>query len=207
MLVTEATEWLKQSGQKQFLAMHAQVGYPFYRGLWLGGEPMCPVTLPQLQIAFEVGGYKNTQESIFMVRQMSSPPAEIKPAVAVEFIEVAAEMKHEPMRESWLGFEPRRTKAFSGEEEIGSIGWVIQPHLDRLGVACLNIWSLGVKEGYRRRGLASALVLQVMARGYTLGARFASVGTQLWNAPAHATYAKLGYQPYCVLTGRTLQLE
>ena len=34
-LVSEATNWLKKSGQKRFLAIHAQMGYPFYRGLWL----------------------------------------------------------------------------------------------------------------------------------------------------------------------------
>jgi GNAT superfamily N-acetyltransferase len=207
ILVAEATNWLKQSGQPQFLAMHAQVGYPFYRGLWLGGEPMGPVTLPQLQLAFEVGGYKNTQESIFMAAQMAAPPPEITPAVAVEFATQAAEMKHEPMRESWLGFEPMRTTAYSGGQEVGGIGWVIQPHLERLGAPCLNIWSLGVKEAQRRRGIASALVAHAMGQGYALGARFASVGTQLWNAPAHATYAKLGYRPYCVLVGRTLILQ
>jgi GNAT superfamily N-acetyltransferase len=206
-LVDEATNWLKQSNQSFFLAMHAQVGYPFYRGLWMGGEPMGLVALPQLQVAFEVGGYKTTQESIFMVREMSSPPVEISPTRAVEFVEAPAEMKHEPMRESWIGFEPRRTRAFSGEEEAGSIGWVIQPYLDRLGAACMNIWGLGVKEPYRRHGIASALISKAMAEGYAQGARFASVGTQLWNGPAHATYAKLGYQPYTILVGRTLYLD
>ena len=213
-LVAEATNWLKLSGQVRFLAMHAQLGYPFYRGLWVGGEPMCPVTLPHVHLALETGGYKNTQESIFMAAEMTSPPplerprrGEVAPATAIEFVEAPAEMKHEPMRESWIGFEPLRTRVFVGQEEAGSIGWVIQPHLDRLGAPCLNIWSLGVKETYRRRGLASALVARAMARGYALGARFASVGTQLWNAPAHATYAKLGYRPYCLVVGRTLNLS
>ena len=31
-LVSEATAWLRKSGQSKFLAIHAQVGYPFYRG-------------------------------------------------------------------------------------------------------------------------------------------------------------------------------
>lgn len=206
-LVTEATNWLKQSGQGQFLAMHAQMGYPFYRGLWVGGEPMCPVTLPHVHLALEVGGYQNTQESIFMAAEMVSRPAELNPEETVEFVEAPAEMKHEPMRESWIGFEPMRTRAFIGEEEVGSIGWVIQPHLDRLGAPCMNVWGLGVKEAHRRQGIASALISRAMARSYALGARFASVGTQLWNAPAHATYAKLGYRPYCMVVGRTLNFQ
>ena len=142
-----------------------------------------------------------------MVAKMGSPPQVAPPALTIEFVEAAAEMKHEPMRESWIGFEPMRTRALSGEAEVGSIGWVVQPHLDRLGAPCMNIWGLGVKEAYRRQGIATALVSHAMAHSYSLGARFASVGTQLWNAPAHATYAKLGYRPYCVVVGRTLELQ
>jgi GNAT superfamily N-acetyltransferase len=205
-LVHEATNWLKKSGQLQFLALHAQVGYPFYRGLWLGGEPMGPVTLPHQQLALEVGGYKNTQESIFLTAAMPLAPPEHAATVAIEFETAGAVMAHQPMAESWIGFSPMRTKAWRNGEEAGTIGWVILPYLDRLGAPAMNIWGLGVKEPYRRQGIASALISQAMRQSYGLGARFASVGTQLWNGPAHASYAKFGYQPHCVLVGRTLNL-
>jgi GNAT superfamily N-acetyltransferase len=205
-LVNEATAWLKKSGQKRFLAIHAQQGYPFYRGIWMGGEPMCPMTLPHVHMVLEVRGYKNTQESIFMAIEMISQPKEMKPAVAIEFDHAAAGMAHEPMRESWIGFEPMRTRAFADGTEVGSIAWVILPHVaERLGAPCMNVWGLGIREQYRRKGIATALVLQAMIRSYELGARFASVGTQLWNAPAHATYAKIGFKPYCMVAGRTLE--
>ena len=207
-LVAEATTWLKQSGQKQFEAMHAKVGYPFYRGLWFGGEPMCPAAMPHLQLAFEVGGYKNTQESVFMVVEMASPPKEVSPAVQLEFVESAAEMRHEPMRESWIGFEPMRTRVLVSGEDVGSIAWVMLPHVaEQLGAPCMNIWGLGVREPHRQKGIASALISRAMARSYALGTRFVSVGTQLWNAPAHATYAKLDFKPHGVLVGRTLDLN
>src|SRR5437879_4510401 len=61
-LLSEATEWLRRSGRREIEALHAQAGYPFYRGLWLGGEPMAPATMPHVQIALDVAGYKNTQE-------------------------------------------------------------------------------------------------------------------------------------------------
>jgi GNAT superfamily N-acetyltransferase len=207
-LVAEATAWLKQFGRKEILAMHAKVGYPFYRGLWMGGEPMCPATLPHVQLAFEVGGYKNTQESIFLAAEMASPPKEVSADVKVEFVESAAEMRHEPMRESWMGFQPMRIRALVNGEDAGSIAWVMQPHVaERLGAPCMNIWGLGVREAHRRKGVATALVSRAMALSYTLGARFASVGTQLWNAPAHATYARLGFVPHCILVGRTLEVN
>jgi len=207
-LVAEATAWLKGSGQNMLLAMHAQVGYPFYRGLWLGGEPMCPAALPHVHIAFEVGGYRTTQESIFMTIKMDQPPKETSAEVALELVDSDAAMAHEPMRESWIGFKPMRTQALMGDEGVGSIAWVILPHVaDRLGAPCMNIWGMSVKEEHRRKGIATALVSHAMSRSYERGARFASVGTQLWNAPAHATYAKLGFSPRQIVMGRMLDLE
>jgi len=207
-LVAEATNWLKKSGQSRLFAIHAQHGYPFYRGLWMGGEPMAPNSLPHLQLALEVGGYHNTQESIFMAAQMASAPAEARAAVAIELVDEPAEMRHEAMRESWTGFAPMRTRALLNGEEVGSTGWVVLPHLgETLGAPGMSIWSLGVREEHRRKGIAAALIARAMRLSYAQGARFASVGTQLWNAPAHATYAKFGFVPHCVLVGRTLDLE
>ncbi len=219
-LVAAATDWLKQAAEKSgnaaadappaclaIEAMHASAGYPFYRGLWLGGEPMGPASLPHLQLAFAVGSYRNTHESVFMVARLTAPPREPEAAVPFNWLEAAVPMAHAPMRESWTGFEPQRIVAMVNDEEAGQIGWVLLPHVaERLGAPCLNIWSLSVREPHRRRGIAAALVGRALARGYTLGARSASLGTQLWNAPAHATYAKFGFEPYCVLVGRTLEL-
>jgi GNAT superfamily N-acetyltransferase len=116
-------------------------------------------------------------------------------------------MRHEPMRESWIGFEPQGIRARIDGEPAGNIGFVLLSHVaERLGAPCVNIWSLGVPDAHRRRGIATALVSRALSRGYAMGARFASVGTQLWNAPAHASYAKLGFQPHCVLVGRRLHL-
>jgi GNAT superfamily N-acetyltransferase len=204
-LVAEATAWLRARADPPFLAFHAKLGYPFYRGLWLGGEPMAPATLPHVQLALEVAGYKNTQESICLTAELASPPRPSRPAVSIELLESPAPLKHEPMRESWIGFEPMTIQAILNHQQAGQIGWVLLPHVaDRLGAPCVNIYALGVNQPHRRKGIAAALVARALQLGYRLGARFASVATQLWNAPAHATYAKFGFQPHCVLVGRTL---
>lgn len=208
-LLSEAAGYLKEkSDRREFLAFHAKVGYPFYRGLWMGGEPMCPVTLPHVHLALDVAGYKNTQESIFMTADMPTPPNEISTDLTLSLEESHVEMAHEPMRESWIGFEPRRTVAHLNGEHAGGISWVIQPHLEEtLGAPCMNIWGLGVEPKHRRKGIAASLVAHAMRSSYARGARFASVGTQLWNAPAHATYAKLGFVPHTILVGRTLDID
>jgi GNAT superfamily N-acetyltransferase len=213
-LVAEATAWLRhtsvvreQPGAREIEAMHARAGYPFYRGLWLGGEPMASASMAQVQLALEVGGYKNTHESVFMTSEFAAPPPPVETAVPIELIESVSEMRHEPMRESWIGFEPRRVQALVGGEDAGQLGWVILPHVaERLGAPCMNIWSLGVREQHRRKGIARALIARALTRAFDLGARFGSVGTQLWNRPAHATYASFGFGPRCVLVGRTLNL-
>lgn len=204
-LVAEATDWLKASGQQVLLAMHSEAGYPFYRGLWLGSEPKCPGTMVHLQLAFEVAGYRNTLESVCMVAEMPSMPRVCAPPAGVELVQSPAEMAHEPMRESWSGFEPMRIRAMLGNQEVGGIGWVLLPNMaDRLGAPCMNIWGLGVRSRYRKRGIAAALLSEAMSQAHARGAWFASVSTQLWNAPAHATYSKLGFRPYCMTIGRTL---
>jgi GNAT superfamily N-acetyltransferase len=207
-LVAAATEWLQRLGETELLALHARRGYPFYRGLWLGSEPMGPATMPHVQLALEVGGFKTTQKSIFMVAEMREPLPEAAPSIPIEFVEAPAEMAHDGMSDSWTGFTPMRIEARVAGETAGSVGWVLLPHVaDRLGAPVVNIWTLGVREAYRRRGIAAALVSRSMAHGYVQGARFASVGTQLWNDAAHATYTKLGFRPHTMLVGRTYRAE
>jgi GNAT superfamily N-acetyltransferase len=204
-LVAEATAWLRSHSDGEIEALHAKAGYPFYRGLWMGGEPMGPATLPHVQLALEVAGYRADQESIFMTAAMPSPPGTVEVA-GIEFTAGPTEMRHEPMQESWIGFEPQFIRAREGETFAGQISWVLIPYVaGRLGAPCMNIWGLGVPEAFRRRGIATALICRAMTHAHAEGARFASVGTQLWNAPAHATYAKLGFRPHCVLVGRTLE--
>ena len=206
-LVHEATAWLSGRGATSIEAMHAKWGYPLYRGLWAGGEPLCPAELAHVHLALEVGGYRNTQESIFMTARMSTPPDQPRCGIDIELVDRPAAMAHEPMRQSWIGFEPMYTQAMAGGEVAGTIGWVVLPHVTRLGAPALNIWTLGVRDLFRRKGVAGALIARAMRLGYERGARHCSVGTQLWNAPAHASYARFGYTPASVLVGRSQELK
>jgi len=98
-LVTEATAWLKRSGVPELGAMHNKHGYPFYRGLWLGGEPMGAPVLPHVQLALEVGGYRLSEESVFMVAELTTPPPEVQAASPLEYRAFPAAMEREAMLE------------------------------------------------------------------------------------------------------------
>ena len=109
----------------------------------------------------------------------------------IELVEEVAAAPHDANGESWTGFEPMHARAVVGTQDAGAIGWVLPQAAERLGAPCVNIWRLSVKEPFRQRGFASALMACALRRGRAQGARHASVGTQLWNAPAHATCARV----------------
>ena len=46
-----------------------------------------------------------------MVARMTAPPYLQLPTVPVNISDAPAIMTHEPMRESWIGFRPMRTRA------------------------------------------------------------------------------------------------
>ena len=204
-LVREATAYLDAATPSPLIieAMHPGGGYPFYRGLWMGGEPMGIPMLPHVQLAFEVGGYKTTFESVFLTATLDNPPPEVLPQRSFEFTDGPATMAHPTMAESWRGFAPQKISAQRSGEEIGSVGWTLLPHVaERLGAPGMTIWQLGVADAHRRQGIAAALISRALRAAYAQGARHAALGTQLWNAPAHAAYARFGFRPHALLTGR-----
>jgi len=205
-LVAESTKWLAARSTETITAIHPHKGYPFYRAFWLGGEPQCPLTLTHVQMALASSGYEQTHQDVMMVCEMTEQPTVCRADVDAEFCRGPSTLKHEVASESWAGFAPQTITAMIDETWVGHIGYVVVPQAaERLGAAQVNIYTLGVAEMYRRRGLASALVSRVQAAGYEQGAKFSSVCTELWNVAGQVTYAKFGYRPYCIVNGRTLR--
>ncbi|MCC7146574.1 MAG: GNAT family N-acetyltransferase [Phycisphaeraceae bacterium] len=202
-LVERARDWLASQGHQTLMAFHSRQGYPFYRGLWMGGERMCPTTFVHLHAALSAGGFKATAESAFLRAQLDRRPREEQAAIAAEFVDEPLDMARKSTAESWRGFAPRTIKAMVGKDQAGIIGYVMQPQLTaKLGGPCVNIYLLATNPSYQRKGIAAALVSRAVAKGYELGARRATVGTQLGNVAAHRTYERFGFKPYRLSIGR-----
>lgn len=205
-LVRQATQYLRNRSTQTPTALHPTRGYPFYRGLWMGGEPQLLTTLPHVQMALEASGYAESHRDVMMTVRLDERPKELRPAAAVEFTTEPLRIKHDVMRHSWTGFEPQSIHAHLKGQWAGTIGWVLVPQTaERMGVASLNIYTLGVSSNCRRQGIGAALSSRAMTAGFDLGAREFNVCTQVWNAPAQATYAKCGMRPHVIVNGRSLR--
>jgi len=202
-LVEAALKSLASRGHDRIWVMHAEGGYPFYRGLFEGGEYMCPASLPHLHLAFVYHGCKATSQSIFKLARFDEAPPLLEAQVPTEYAEAALSPPHATVAESWVGFGPRVIYATLDGGNAGTIGWVMQPHLTaKLGVPCANIYMLGVAGQHQRKGIAAALVSRAARAAYAAGARRMTVGSQVHNQAAHNTYDKLGFVAAGLSIGR-----
>ncbi|MCC7407874.1 MAG: GNAT family N-acetyltransferase [Phycisphaeraceae bacterium] len=201
-LLDAALAWLAQSnfrGRGSILAMSGRHGYPFYRGIFLGGERIFPTTLAHLHIALAARRFGVAGEAVLKRRELHEPPPpeSLEAKTPLDYLDEPLAMTHPNMAPSWAGFEPRMIRAVQNGRHAGAVGYLLQSNLTpRLGAPCINIYALGVEPAFQRRGIAAALVARVLQRGFELGARTATVATQLDNLPAHHTYDRLGYLPY-----------
>lgn len=206
-LVSAATQWLREQGHERIHAFHAHGGYPFYRGLFTGGEYTAPSSLAHLHQALRHCGYAIAHESVTQSAAMPTAPEPVEPHVPAEFHDRPLTMAHETMAASWTGFEPRVIDVTITGEHAGQIGYVVLPHLAaRLGSPCLDIYMMGVNPQRRRLGLGWALVNRAMRAGYERGARVASVYTEMHNQAAAGTYARCGFSPFGLNLGRVLDV-
>jgi hypothetical protein len=179
-LIEEASRWLAPQPFGAPEAMSSRAGYPMYRGLWLGGEPVLPATMPHAHAALEIAGYRPIHQTLGMAARMAAPPEALAAPADVELCAGPAAMKHEAMRESWTGFQPQWIDAMHAGEPVGSIGWVLLPELaEKIGAPGMSIWTLSVRDSHRRRGIA--------------------------DHAAQATYIRVRFRPTHLLIGRELR--
>ena len=88
--------------------------------------------------------------------------------------------------------------ALAGDGEmIGMAMAVIHLHPDKVDE--LYVDEIGVTAGWRRRGVAKALMAELFAWGKERGCGHVWVGTEPDNGPANALYASLGLPSYTAI--------
>lgn len=207
-LVEAAVNWLRPTGHDAIQAINCAYGYPFYRGLYIGGERLCPTTLPHVHLALSLSGFEVSAYGSVKVAKLDSPPKILEAKIELEYRDEPLKMEHEATRQSWVGFEPRAISVLRDGKTVGVIGWVLLPyHAPKLGCPCVNIYAMSVNQSQRRQGIGAALVSRVFALGYERGARIATVGTEMDNLAAHQTYHKMGMFVHCLVLDRRLDLK
>ncbi|MCC7145594.1 MAG: GNAT family N-acetyltransferase [Phycisphaeraceae bacterium] len=206
-LVAAATRWLHAQGHTAIHAMNTQSGNPFYRGLLMGGERLCPASLPHIHLALALSGFQVIGENTLKVASLDAPPGVLPARIHLDYVASPLASPHHAVNQSWLGFAPQVIEAFHDGHRVADVGWVLLPHhTAKLGRLCVNLFMLGVNESHRRQGIAAALVSRVFSRGYQQGARLASLSTEMWNLPAQRTYHKLGMSTHGLMLDRRLLL-
>lgn len=204
-VLEELIGYLSRSGARDLQGWGSFAGYPFYRGLYMGTEPVASATQAHVIVRFVQVGFTINQQSIFLARPLEAqvPSAQAQPPVEFEETRFVPSTTWEA--ETWVGLEPWRTSAFRAGEQVGQIIWAMLPDLlEKRGHAVGSIAGLSVSPECRRQGIAKALVLEVMRACYQGGAREITVATTQENTAALNTYYACGFAERDILLGHTL---
>lgn len=101
----------------------------------------------------------------------------------------------DPVRRAAYLADPRHhmAVAIKDGEVVAQVAGVVYRHPDKAPE--LFIDEVGVTPALRRRGIARALLDQMLARGKALGCEEAWVGTERDNIPARGLYESYGVAP------------
>jgi ribosomal protein S18 acetylase RimI-like enzyme len=202
ILLDELIAYLTRGGAQDLQGWGSFAGYPFYRGLYMGTEPVASAVQAHVVVRFVQAGFTINQRSIFLARPLEAqaPAAQAQPPVDLVTAPFAPSSTWEA--ETWLGLEPWRTTASREGQQVGQITWALLTDLTaRRGHLVGSIAGLNVAADCRRQGIAKTLVLDVMRACYRAGAREITVATTQENTAALHTYYACGFTEREILLG------
>jgi ribosomal protein S18 acetylase RimI-like enzyme len=200
-LLGAAEQWLVAQGATRIVGWGGNAGgYPFYRGLLCGLEPVLPQANAVALEAFRAAGYVPYFTSHLLVADLAAPYPEPSTAIPVD---VAVAARRHPGRwdeDAWRGHSPRECRAAAGGEVAGTLVFAAMPRLSATaGMTLGGIAALGVREPFRRKGIATLLNARALNALYHAGIRRVLVGCRQDNAAALGTYYKFGFRPEATL--------
>lgn len=201
-VLDELLRYLEGQGATYLHGWGSFAGYPFYRGLYLGTEPVAAASHAHAIVRLVQAGFRVNQHSIFLTCPLEEQPAGASATPPVTLVEAPLTHATTWDAESWIGLAPRQITAWRGPERVGQLTWdVLADLIAKRGHPVGSIASLSVEESYRRQGIARALTLEAMRRAYRAGAREMTVATTQDNAAALHTYYGCGFAEREILLG------
>ena len=188
-LLEAALERHRAAGAREVLGWSTFSGYPLYRGIFVGLEPMAMDKDTHIVQAFLDSGFEYCQHSVLMAVNYDQPVAEQRPVIDIDFVVGVWQPPTQWDTATWIGLEPYRCQAFVDGREAGACVYALMPIISATyGVPVACIASLHTNPDFRRQGIGAFLVARALNHMLDLGARRLMLGTQHDNVAAHATY-------------------
>ena len=198
-LLERCMDYFQQKGRVRKVYGFASFGgYPYWRGLYCGAEPVCLTHYTHAWSAFLAKGFTHHQQSINYLGTTSLR----KYRYDLSYEESELDVSSQWARQSWKGHHPMVITAKSNGTPVGQIGYVELPYLSEYrqkriaGIHCMIVY-----EEFRRQGVGTSLVNYLFDRAYDLEIREIIVGTRVENTPARRTYEKGEMRPIAFRTG------
>ncbi|GCE30962.1 hypothetical protein KDA_64460 [Dictyobacter alpinus] len=193
-LLEQGLNYLQKQGAREILGWSSLAGYPFYKGIYMGTEPVLSASLPHVVVRLVQKGFQLQQHSVFLARTLDehAPLAHVNRSLELKDGLLAFESAWQ--KESWHGLQPQHIHAFIDGKRVGQLIWALLPDLQsKRGCLVGSIASLSVDEQVQRRGIGKTLVGAALNRMYKAGAREATVATTQNNTAALHTYYAWGF--------------
>jgi len=188
-LIAACMEYLRGRGARVIWGFASHGGYPFWRGLYCGAEPVCLTAYVQGWTEFLAHGFTHHQQSVNYLGEPCAMPYRKDLDYAVEDLAISQPWA----ADSWRGHHPKEIVASLNGRRIGHVGFVEMPFMsDYRGKKFFGIHGFAVHKQHRRKQVGSSLLSKLWEITGDLGGKEILVGTTVENAPARRTYETAG---------------
>jgi GNAT superfamily N-acetyltransferase len=197
-LLARAIEHLRNRGVQRIYGFASWGGYPFWRGIYCGSEPVCLTEYKQAWIAFMGQGFQHHQQSLNYLGKTRVLPCKKDLVYAEEALDTSSPWA----RDSWKNLEPKLLFARENGALLGRIAFTHMPDLsDHRNIPTAGIYGMWVTEHARRQGIASSMMANLFERLGDSGIKEILVGARIENIPARKTYERAGMKAVAFRTG------
>jgi len=207
-LLARALSHLEIRGSASVEGSSPRTGYPFWRDLYCGSEPVLRAEQRHVAEAFSRAGFSPASRAAGLLAEIPSGLEASSAAGAASRCSIYNRPAENPTfwdKNSWLGLWPMVLEAKVEGFLAGRLGWCELPATSRRrGVRTAGIYHLRVEPQFRRRGVATALVARLFEEAARDGASEVLVACERGNRAALRVYRKSGFHEVFGMVGMHL---